>query len=371
VHPGMTHRLAAQPSEVLDRSRLLNLTWRGRAYPAFEGDTIISALAACGERIFSRSFKYHRRRGVMTATYFDPNCIVQVGDEPNVRGAHRRVSDGMEVSPRSGWPSLDFDLKSGTRFLSRILPPGFYYKTFIKPIGAWRLYRHIFRGFVAGGSTPIDAVPGYYDKRYAHPDVLVAGGGPAGMAAAVAAARAGADVMLVEEEPHLGGHLGWSGPEALSMLRELCSEVTAQPSIEVLTDAVVTGRYADNWIAVVQRNLPGIAERLIKARTGVLIVAAGLIERPFVFAGNDLPGIMLSSAARRLINLYAVKPGARAVVFSANPEGDAAAKDLERAESRSLTGSMLAAANAWFELTDAMASVRSRSTRAVASNATF
>lgn len=327
----MSHRLAPQPGEVIDRSRPLTFKWRGRAYPALDGDTVISALAACGERIFSRSFKYHRARGIMTATYFDPNCIVQVGDEPNVRGAHRRVAGGMQVSPRNAWPSLDFDLKAVNRILGRFLAPGFYYKTFIKPTGGWSLYRHIFKGFVAGGSIPISATSGYYDKRYAHPDVLIAGGGPAGMAAAVAAARAGAQVMLVEEEPQLGGHLRWSGAAALDVLRELRAEVTAQPSIEVLTDAVVTGRYADNWIAVVQRNLPGIPERLIKARAGVLIVAAGLIERPFVFKGNDLPGVMLSSAARRLINLYAVKPGARAVVFSANPEGDAAAADLEHA----------------------------------------
>jgi sarcosine oxidase subunit alpha len=331
MHPAMTRRLMPQPSEVIDRARQLNFKWRGRNYPAFEGDTIVSALAACGERIFSRSLKYHRRRGVMTATYFDPNCIFQVGDEPNVRGAHRRVAAGMMVSPRNAWPSLDFDLKSGSRLLSRFLTPGFYYKTFIKPTGGWRLYRHIFRGFVAGGSTSMEAGGGYYDKRFAHPDVLVAGGGPAGMAAAVAAARAGAEVMLVEEEPHLGGHLCWSGPEAIRTLSDLRDEVNALPSIEVLTDAVVTGRYADNWIAVVQRNLPGIPERLIKARAGVLVVAAGLIERPFVFDGNDLPGVMLASAARRLINLYAVKPGMRAVVFSANSEGDAAASDLERA----------------------------------------
>src|SRR5277367_3635106 len=117
--PAMTHRLAPQPAEVLDRSRPLIFKWRGRAYPALEGDTIISALAACGERIFSRSFKYHRARGVMTATYFDPNCIVQVGDEPNVRGAHRRVTDGIEVSPRNAWPSLDFDLKAINSILAR------------------------------------------------------------------------------------------------------------------------------------------------------------------------------------------------------------------------------------------------------------
>ncbi len=331
MQPAMTYRLAPQPGEVLDRSRTLTFTWRGRSYPAFDGDTIISALAACGERIFSRSFKYHRPRGILTASYVDPNCIVQVGAEPNVRGAHRRVASGMAVSPRNAWPSLDFDLKSVNRLFGRFLAPGFYYKTFTKPAGGWSLYRHIFKGFVAGGSTPIDGPPAYYDKRYAHPDVLVAGGGPAGMAAAVAAARAGAQVLLVEEEPHLGGHLRWIGAQTLDVLRELRAEVAAQSSIEVLTDSVVTGRYADNWIAAVQRNLPRVHERLIKARTGVLVVAAGLIERPLVFEGNDLPGVMLAGAARRLVNLYAVRPGARAVVFSANPEGDAAAGDLERA----------------------------------------
>jgi sarcosine oxidase subunit alpha len=327
----MSHRLAPQSGEVIDRSKSLVFNWRGRIYPAFEGDTIISALAACGERIFSRSFKYHRPRGVLTATYFDPNCFVQCGDEPNVRGAHRRVTSGADVSPRNAWPSLDFDLKSINGLLARFLGPGFYYKTFIAPAGGWSLYRHIFKGFVAGGKISNKRCGEYYDKRYAHPDVLVAGGGPAGMAAAIAAARAGAQVLLVEEEPHLGGHLRWSGERTLDLLRELRAEVNAQPAIEVLTDSVVTGRYAGNWIAVVQRNLPGIAERLIKARAGVLVVAAGLVERPFIFEGNDLPGVMLTSAARRLVNLYATKPGARAVVLSANPEGDAAAIDLERA----------------------------------------
>src|SRR5271170_2074920 len=179
MHPSMINRLGPQPSEVIDRSRPLDFKWRGHPYPAFEGDTIVSALAACGEKIFSRSLKYHRPRGVVTATYFDPNCIVQAGGEPNVRGAHRRVTASLEVSPRNAWPSLDFDLKSVNRLLSRFLGPGFYYKTFIKPSGGWSFYRHIFKGFVAGGFTSINARSGYYDKRYAHPEVLVAGGGPA------------------------------------------------------------------------------------------------------------------------------------------------------------------------------------------------
>jgi len=159
----------------------------------------------------------------------------------------------------------------------------------------------------------------------------VAGGGPAGMAAAVAAAQAGARVMLVEEEYRLGGHLRWGGEADLAALAELRDQVAATPGIEVLTNAVVAGRYDGNWTAVVRRDLPGGAEQLIKARAKVLVVAPGLIERPYVFAGNDVPGVMLSTAVRRLIGLHAVKPGERAVVLTANADGDAAVADLVQA----------------------------------------
>jgi sarcosine oxidase subunit alpha len=161
--------------------------------------------------------------------------------------------------------------------------------------------------------------------------VVVAGGGPAGMAAAVAAAQAGARVMLVEEEYRLGGHLRWGDSAALAALAELRDQVAATPGIEVLTNAVVAGRYDGNWTAVVRRDLPGGAEQLIKARAKVLVVAPGLIERPYVFAGNDVPGVMLSTAVRRLIGLHAVKPGERAVVLTANADGDAAIADLVQA----------------------------------------
>src|SRR6185437_4704323 len=184
--------------------------------------------------------------------------------------------------------------------------------------------------FIHAGEISPDTPRVTVDKRYAHPDVLIAGGGPAGMAAAVAAAQAGAEVMLVEEEHRLGGHLRWGDSADLAALRELRELVAATPGIEVLTNSVVTGRYDDNWVAVVRRGLPDEAEQLIKARAKVLVVAPGLIERPYVFQGNDVPGVMLSTAVRRLVNLYSVKPGERAVVLSANAAGDAAANDLRR-----------------------------------------
>ena len=324
-------RLSAQPGEVLDRGTCFTFTWNGDRCMAYAGDTIVSALAARGDRMFSRSFKYHRPRGILTASYLDPGCLVQVGDEPNVRGAHRRVEPGMRVQPQNVWPSLRFDIKSTNQALARFLSAGFYYKTFIKPQRLWPLYRNVLRRFAPGGCVSSNTANDYYDKRYAHPEVLVAGGGPAGMAAALAAAEAGAQVMLVEEEYELGGHLRWGDGPVLDILRQLRDAIAATPGIEVLTNSAVTARYDGNWVAVVQRDLPHVAERLIKARARTLVVAPGLIERPYVFAGNDTPGVMLSTAVRRLINLYAVKPGERAVVFTANAEGDAAVADLERA----------------------------------------
>lgn len=319
-------RLGVQPGEVLDRTRRLRFTWNGTTHWGYAGDTIASALAADGVRVFSRSFKYHRPRGLLTASFHEPGCMLQVGDEPNVRGAHRQLRDGMEVSAQNAWPSLRFDVKAVNQLAARFLTAGFYYKTFMAPRRLWPAYERVLRRFAAGGAAPTTQPRTTYDHRFAHADVLVAGGGPAGMAAAVAAADAGARVMLVEEEPALGGHLRWGDAEQLAAADELRTAVAAV-GVEVLTDAVVTGRYDGNWVSVLQR---GVTERLIKARVGALIVAPGLIERPYVIAGNDLPGVMLSTGVRRLINLYGVRPGVAAVVFTANADGDAAVADLER-----------------------------------------
>jgi sarcosine oxidase subunit alpha len=327
-------RIGRQPGEVIDRAAEITFTWDGKPSRGYAGDTIISALAAAGERVFSRSMKYHRRRGLLTAGFHDPGCMVQVGDEPNVRGAHRLITSGMAVTSQNTWPSLRFDAKAANQFAGRFLGAGFYYKTFMRPQALWPAYESVLRRFVNGGSVSPDTPHALPEKRHVHPDVLVAGGGPAGMAAAIAAARAGASVLLVEEEHGLGGHLRWGGEADLAALADLSGQIAAEPGIEVLTDAVVLGRYDGNWIAVLDRgSRPGgaAAERLVRARAKTLVVAPGLIERPYVIEGNDLPGVMLSTAVRRLINLYAVRPGERAVVLTANPEGDTAIADLKRA----------------------------------------
>ena len=324
-------RLSAQPAETLDRSKKLRFRWNGKRFSGFEGDTIASALAAGGEHVFSRSMKYHRPRGILTADYWDPNLMVQVGDDPNVRAGHRLLEAGMDVRAQNVWPSLRYDVKAANGLVGRFLTAGFYYKTFMRPVRLWPAYERVLATFAPGGKIDLDTPHGYHDKRYTHPDVVVAGAGPAGIEAALAASVAGARVLLVEHQHAVGGHLRYtSSDSAQSALRELRAALDAS-DVEVLTDSTVTGRYEDNWLGIVQRNHPIAVERLIKARAKVLVAAPGLIERPYVFEGNDRPGVVTSGAARRLINLWGVKPGERAVVFSANAEGDAAAADLDRA----------------------------------------
>ena len=326
------YRLPQRDGEVIDRSKPLSFTWNGRSYSGFEGDTIASALAGSGVDVFSRGMKYHRRRGILTADHWDPNLLVQVGDEPNVRAGHRLLSNGIEVSAQNVWPSLRFDLGAINQVVGRFLSAGFYYKTFMRPRFLWPLYQKVLSRFAPGGHIHWESsTHGAYDKRYAHPDVLVAGGGPSGMAAALAAAEAEADVLLVEHEHQLGGHLLWGGPADQAEAAELITAVEAHPRIEVLCNSTVTGRYDHNWVSVLERSHATAPERLIRARAGSLVVAPGLMERPYVFAGNDTPGVMLSGAVRRLINLWAVKPGRRAVVLSANAQGDSALDDLRAA----------------------------------------
>ncbi len=324
-----SHRLPDALGQVIDRSQEVSFSWNGVELTGFRGDTIASAIAASGERVFSRSFKYHRPRGILTADGLDPNLFVQVGGEPNVRAGHRLLESGMAVQAQTGRPSVRFDVQAATGLLAPYLTPGFYYKTFMGPRPLRRFYQRTLRRFGGGGTVGEGLDHGHPEKRYAHPDVLVAGGGPAGIAAALGAAAAGASVMLVDENHQLGGHLRYGTPSDLEALDELRRAVVAAEEIEVINDGVVAGRYDHNWVGVVARS--GAREQLIKARAKCLVVAAGKIERPYVFAGNDLPGVMLSGAVSRLIRLYGVLPGQRAVIVTANLAGDLAVSQLEEA----------------------------------------
>ena len=320
-------RLPEKPSQVPDRSQVIQFTFDDATYPAYVGDTIASALYATGVRTFSRSFKYHRRRGLLCVSGDCPNCLVQVESEPNVRACRRPVSDGISVRSQNRWPSLERDAMSLIQLVGRFLPAGFYYKTFMRPRALWPAYEVILRHAAGLGQMSPDAQSSYSDKVYRHAEVTVVGGGPAGIASALAAADLGARTLLLDENKELGGHLRYrrgefNGRTYEDQLHELVSSANRHPQIEVLNGANAIGYYEHNWIGA------ALDSRLVKIRTGSLVVATGAREIPMVFKNNDLPGVMLPAAIQRLIRIWGVRPGQRAVVVSANRHGLSAALDL-------------------------------------------
>ena len=307
-------RLPPQPGERLDRGRALGFTFDGKPVEALEGDTIGSALYAAGQRTFSRSFKYHRRRGLLCCAGQCPNCLVQVDGAPGVRACTEPVREGMRVEHMNASPSLDFDVMRATDLVGGpFTPPGFYYKTFIRPRRLWPLYEKVLRHAAGLGrlqrSQPEREWRTEYRRR--HADVLVVGGGAAGLAAASAAAELGADVVLADEGSEPGGRLLSEGGRAYA--RELAERASAA-GVELLVNAPALGAF-DGLVPVWQE------DTLHQVRAKRHVYATGAIEQPLLFLGNDLPGVMLSGGALRLISLYAVKPGVRAVVATVCDRG--------------------------------------------------
>jgi sarcosine oxidase, subunit alpha len=314
-------RLPEQRGERIDRGRELRFSFDGKEYRAYEGDTIGSALFAAGRRTFSRSFKYHRRRGLMCCAGQCPNCLVQVGDAPGVRACTEPVREGMQVVHMNASPSLEFDAMRATDIVGGpFTPPGFYYKTFIRPRRFWPLYEKVLRAAAGLGrlrkSQPEREWHTEYRRR--HADVLVVGGGAAGLSAAIAAAELGADVVLADEGPEPGGRLLAEGGEEHA--RELAEKARAA-GVELLTNAPALGAF-DGLVPVWQ------GDTLHQVRSRCQVYATGAIEQPLVFPGNDLPGVMLSGGARRLVALYAVPPGTRAVIATVDDRGIGAALAL-------------------------------------------
>ncbi len=324
---GGANRLPERAGEWVDRARSVSFTFDGKSCQGLEGDTIASALAANDRWILSRSFKYRRPRGILTMAGQDANTLVQLPDEPNVLADTRAISDGLVVEGQNFDGSLENDRGAYMGLFSKFLPVGFYYKTFFRPRGAWKFWEPIVRARAGLGKINEKAHHGYYDKAYGWYDVAVIGGGPAGMAAAASAAKAGAEVLLVEENPHLGGSLAYArfdadGMESSKQLEALKADLGG---VEIMTGAICNGWFEDNWLPVIKGN------RLYKIRAKHVVLATGSIEQPMVFHNNDLPGIMQASAAQRLIRQYGVRPGKRAVVATANADGYAAALDLRQA----------------------------------------
>ena len=332
----------------IDRSRTLRFTFDGRHYHGHPGDTLASALLANGVSVVARSWKYHRPRGILSAGVEEPNALVQLFDGartvPNARMTEISLVDGLVANSIHASPSVDFDLKAVNGWFSRLIPAGFYYKTFMASQAAWHFFEKHIRASSGLGSSPTTADPDHYQKRFAHCDVLVVGGGIAGLTAALAAGRSGARVILCDEQAEMGGWLLSSdekvdGMPAAQWAEQAEQELALMPEVHVLPRTTAFGYHDHNLITLIERrgdhlpeaDAPIFRERLWKVRAKQVVLATGAHERPLVFANNDLPCIMLASAVSTYVRRYAVLPGRRAVVFTNNDGGYDAALALQSA----------------------------------------
>ena len=322
----MTIRLAAAPGEVIDRTRTVSLFVDGRPLPAFEGDSVASAMAAAGVVVTGRSFKYHRPRGLFCMTGACASCMVRVDGVPNLQACQTPVRAGMRVQRQNGMPSVDFDLMRAVDRLSMFFPPGFYYKSLYRPRFMWPLAEPFIRQAAGIGKPPETALEKvHYQSVNLHPDVLVVGGGPAGLGAALEAARAGARTVLIDSEPALGGGLRTmrrpvrdpeaSDAEAGHVLAERLAGEIAKEGVDVRLSTTALGVFEDILVAAAGPN------ELVRIRPRQLVITTGGLEQPLWFGNSDLPGIMSARGAERLMGLHRVLPGRVAVVLTGDDRG--------------------------------------------------
>ncbi|WP_422371480.1 sarcosine oxidase subunit alpha [Hoeflea sp.] len=335
----------------LTPARTVRFSFDGRSLAAVEGDTLASALLANGIHLTGRSFKYHRPRGMLSAGPEEPNALMDIARDtarrtPNVRATVQEVFDGLQAKSQNRWPSLGFDVGGINNYASPFFAAGFYYKTFMWPKAAWKkVYEPVIRAAAGLGVAPSEPDPDHYANHFVHCDVLVIGGGAAGLSAALAAAHAGAQVILCDEQPETGGafhheidarvdgNSGWDWAQAVTR------ELQAMPNARVLTRTTAFGYQAQNHVGLIERVTEHLArpdaslprERLWQVRAKQVVIATGAIERHMVFANNDRPGIMLASAARTYLNHFGVAVGAKVGVYTACDSAWAAAFDLKAA----------------------------------------
>ena len=329
------HRLAT--GGIVDRTRRLRFAYDGVDYDGYAGDTLASALLAQGVHLVARSFKYHRPRGIVSAGAEEPNALVQLArgarTEPNVRATTLELYEGLAAASQNCWPSVRFDIGAVNDLMSRLIPAGFYYKTFMWPPTPqwWLKYEHVIRRAAGMGRAATAPDPDRYEHRYAHCDVLVIGGGATGLAAARAAASTGARIILCDENPQWGG--GPLGDDATiddlaaaQWIADTVQHLATQPDVTLLPRTTAFGYYDGNLVGAIERVADHLArpephsprQRLWKIRAQAVVLASGAHERGIVYADNDLPGTLLASAARTYVQRYGVRPGRRAVVFTNN-----------------------------------------------------
>jgi len=320
-------RLPSPYGLLIDREQPIKFSFESKSYQGLAGDTIASALAANNQWLLSRSFKYHRPRGALTMAGQDANTMVQLPSNPNALADKEPLSAGLRVMGQNYSGSLKTDRGALLGLFSRFLPVGFYYKAFFKPRGIWEKWAPLIRKKAGLGIIDQQLEPDYYDKQYRFYDVVVVGAGPAGMQAALTAAVDGCEVLLVDENSVLGGSLNYSRLDAKgTMAREvrdlLVQDIEANSNITCMTNATVNAWFADNWLPIICQ------KRLYKVRAKQTILCTGALEQQAVFHNNDVPGVMMSSAAQRLIHLYGIRPGKTAVIVTGNDDGYANALDL-------------------------------------------
>ncbi|MDX8458993.1 sarcosine oxidase subunit alpha [Mesorhizobium humile] len=332
-----TNRLTS--GGLIDRSAALNFRFDGKTFSGFKGDTLASALVANGVKLVGRSFKYHRPRGILTAGSEEPNALVELRSgarrEANTKATTAELYEGLEAASQNRWPSLSFDVMSVNQLFAPIFVAGFYYKTFMWPAKFWEaIYEPAIRRAAGLGRAAKVSDPDHYDKAWAHCDVVIAGSGPAGLAAALAAGRSGARVILCEEDFVLGGRLladggTIDGLSAAEWVARTVAELSAMPDVRIMTRTTLFGVYDGGTYGAIERvndHLPVPPEHQVRQRLWRIVakrcvVAAGAIERPIVFAGNDTPGVMMASAMRSYINRYAATPSRRIALFTNNEDG--------------------------------------------------
>jgi sarcosine oxidase subunit alpha len=338
-----SHRLAVGGR--IDRSRPIAFTFDGRALTGLHGDTLASALLANGVRLVGRSFKYHRPRGVTTAGPEEPTALATLGvgarREPNIPMTTIELVDGLVAESQNRWPSLTLDLQSVNGLFGPLLAAGFYYKTFMGPTRrAWRVYEYFIRKAAGLGRAATEPDPDLYDVRHAFADVVVIGGGPAGLSAAFAAGTAGARVTLVEQDVLPGGSLlsePVDGPAA-AWLAEVAGALQAMPNVTIATRTTAFGLYDGLTFGLVERHdherpdpASGRARQsLVLLRAKAAVFATGALERPLIFPDNDRPGVMLASAARAYLHRFAILPGRSVVVATDHDGAYTTAFDLAR-----------------------------------------
>ena len=331
---------------LIDRSETYSFRFDSQYYKGHKGDTLASALLANGVRLMGRSFKYHRPRGPMTAGSEEPNAIVELREgarkEPNTRATTAELYDGLRANSQNRWPSLKFDAMQVNDLLSNFFAAGFYYKTFMWPAAFWeKVYEPIIRHAAGLGSLSLQDDPDGYDKGFLHCDLLIIGGGPAGLAAALTAGASGARVILCDEDFLIGGRLNLEtyavgGMSGAAWAAETVARLQAMPNVRVMPRTTVIGAFDHGIYGAVERVSDHLAvpedgkprQILWRITSKRALLCAGATERPIVFENNDRPGIMQASAVRAYANRWATTPAEQVAIFTNNDDGHCTASDL-------------------------------------------